>query len=255
MKNLKNLEHLSIDNNKISDITPLKELKKIYDLKIGNNQIGDISVIEKFNHLSYFNAKNQTITTTTEAGKKISLPKIFISAQNSKSIINDCLNEYYPEKASDDEDGDSGYRQIEYEKIATSNAKLNSNKTKITITNDKNKQKAIIKIIGGPLNESTFTIKIKPRKTKIKKISSKNRKISLKWKKIKESNGYEIYRATKNNGKYNKVKTIKNAKTIKYTTKKLTKNKKYYFKIRSYRKIDGKKIYSSWSKTKNIKVK
>lgn len=35
----------------------------------------------------------------------------------------------------------------------------------------------------------------------------------------------------------------------------LKKNKTYYVRMRSYVKVDGKKVYSSWSVVKNIKIK
>ena len=61
--------------------------------------------------------------------------------------------------------------------------------------------------------------------------------------------------ATSKKGKYKKVKTISSGKTTKYTKSSLKKNKKYYFKIRTYRKVSGKKIYSSYSSIKNVKAK
>ena len=61
--------------------------------------------------------------------------------------------------------------------------------------------------------------------------------------------------ATSKNGEYKWIKSIKKVKTIKYTTAKLKKNKRYYFKIRTYRIVNGKEVYSSYSEIKEIKVK
>jgi len=61
--------------------------------------------------------------------------------------------------------------------------------------------------------------------------------------------------ATSKSGKYKKIKTVKNKKTVSYTKKKLKKNKKYYFKVRSYKVIDGKKVYGSYSSVKSVKIK
>ena len=36
---------------------------------------------------------------------------------------------------------------------------------------------------------------------------------------------------------------------------KLSAKKKYYVRIRAYRNVNGKKIYSSWSKVKNVTTK
>ncbi len=95
----------------------------------------------------------------------------------------------------------------------------------------------------------------KPYATKVTSIKGAKRSVTLKWKKSSDATGYEIYRATKKNGKYEKIKTIKNKKTVKYTNKKLKKGKRYYYKVRSYRTVGGKKYYSSYSSVKSTKAK
>ncbi len=86
----------------------------------------------------------------------------------------------------------------------------------------------------------------------VKKIGSK--KLIVKWKKVKGADGYEIYCSTSKKGKYRKVKTIANGKTLSYKDMKLTKGKTYYYKIKSYRKVNKKKVYSSFSDVKSCKV-
>ncbi len=91
-----------------------------------------------------------------------------------------------------------------------------------------------------------------PSKVKVK-AGSRQAKIS--WAKIKGVTGYEVYRSTKKSRGYKKVTTIKKANTTSYTNKKLSKNKKYYFKVRAYKTVNGKKLYSSYSSPKQVKVK
>ena len=67
--------------------------------------------------------------------------------------------------------------------------------------------------------------------------------------------GYKIYRATKKNGKYKLVKTIKKAGTLKYTDKKLKKGKKYYYKVRTYTKIGSTIYLGKWSRARKIRVR
>lgn len=74
-----------------------------------------------------------------------------------------------------------------------------------------------------------------------------DKKIKLEWYKL-NVNGYEIYRSTKKNSGYKKIATIKKAKTITYTDKKLKPNTKYYYKFRTYKTVGGKKIYSDYTK-------
>ena len=61
--------------------------------------------------------------------------------------------------------------------------------------------------------------------------------------------------STSKKGKYSKIKTVTKGNTVSYTKSDLKKNKTYYFKIRTYRTVDGKKVYSSYSSVKNIKIK
>lgn len=88
----------------------------------------------------------------------------------------------------------------------------------------------------------------------ISKLSTKKKKVTINWKKISGTIGYEIYMRKGTKGSYKKIKTA-GSKTVKYTKSKLKKGTKYYFKIRTYRTVKGKKVYSSYSKVKSIKVK
>lgn len=74
----------------------------------------------------------------------------------------------------------------------------------------------------------------------------------IKYKKVKNAHGYEIYRSTKKKSGYKK---ITNTKKTSYKNKKLKSKKKYYYKVRAYRTVNGKKYYSSYSAIKSVKVK
>lgn len=86
-----------------------------------------------------------------------------------------------------------------------------------------------------------------PAKPTVTLNSSKAKQIKVSWKKVSGASGYEIYRATSKNGKYKKVTTVKKGSTTSYTNKKLTSKKTYYYKVRAYRTVKGKKVYSSYS--------
>ena len=64
-----------------------------------------------------------------------------------------------------------------------------------------------------------------------------------------------MYRATKSNGKYSVIKTVTKQSTVKYTNKKLKSKKTYYYKVRAYKKVNGKLVYGSYSKIVKIKAK
>ena len=94
----------------------------------------------------------------------------------------------------------------------------------------------------------------KPAKTKIVKLSKGKKKFTVKWKKVKKAEKYQIQYATSKNFKKGK-KTVSVKKTVtKKTIKKLAAGKKYYVRVRSYRKAGGKKLYSKWSAVKTVKT-
>ena len=96
----------------------------------------------------------------------------------------------------------------------------------------------------------------KPKSTNTKKIKAAKKAVSVEWKKVSGVNGYEIQLATDKKFKKNKkTVTIKKQKTTKTTVKKLKAKKKYYVRIRTYKIVNGKKVYSAWSKVKSVKTK
>lgn len=84
-----------------------------------------------------------------------------------------------------------------------------------------------------------------PSKITLSKVSSTSIKAS--WYKVSEASGYELYRATSRTGTYSKVRTITSGSTISYTNTSLTRGKTYYYKVRAYKTVSGKKIYSSFT--------
>lgn len=97
---------------------------------------------------------------------------------------------------------------------------------------------------------------VKPNKTSIKKLSKGKKKFTVTWAKVSGVKGYQIqYSSDKKFKKNNKSVTVTKQKTTKATVKKLKSKKKYYVRVRTYKTVNGKKIYSSWSKVKSVKTK
>lgn len=111
-----------------------------------------------------------------------------------------------------------------------------------------------------------FNTKIKSGKTlyaKWKKISLKQaviskvqnvsgKKIKVTVKKVNGADGYQIQYSTNSNMK--SAKTVTSSKTT-TTISKLSKGKKYYVRVKAYKKDStGKKVAGKWSKVKNLKV-
>lgn len=97
---------------------------------------------------------------------------------------------------------------------------------------------------------------VKPKKTSIKKLSKGKKKFTVTWAKVSGVEGYQIqYSSDKKLKKNNKSVTVTKQKKTKATVKKLKSKKKYYVRVRTYKTVNGKKIYSSWSKVKSVKTK
>lgn len=96
--------------------------------------------------------------------------------------------------------------------------------------------------------------KVTVGKTKVKKFTKKKsaKKAKVKLKKVAGASGYQI--------RYGIGKKLKKAKTknvfkLKFTLKKLKKNKKYYIKARAFKNVGTSKIFGAWSKLKKVKFK
>ena len=142
------------------------------------------------------------------------------------------------------------YRTDTEEKIdeTFSIAKVNESENK-NQTEDK-KQPATEK------KETTKPIEtvIAPKKAVLKKVKATGKKkVKIIVKKTSEKiNGYEVILSTKKNfKKAKKVATKKNVVTV----KKLKAGKKYFVKVRAFKKVGNKKIYGKYSTVKKVIVK
>lgn len=100
---------------------------------------------------------------------------------------------------------------------------------------------------------SQYTSIAKPKLNSAKSTSKK--KIKASWSKVKGASGYQVMWSTyKNFSKNYKTKSVK----AKYSSKTVTtaqSKKTYYVRVRAYKTISGKKVYSPWSNTKKVKTK
>ncbi len=105
------------------------------------------------------------------------------------------------------------------------------------------------------------TYKICPKGTNISNVKAKKKGFVLEWKKQgKQTSGYQIqYSLNKKfTKKSTKKVTIKNNKKVSISFKSGKANKKYYIRIRTYKKVkyNGKtvKVFSGWSNIKTVKT-
>lgn len=95
--------------------------------------------------------------------------------------------------------------------------------------------------------------KAAPEQAKIKSLKNiKGKKIKLKIRKVKNAVGYQIRYCDNRKFQGYMEKKVNNTKV---TIKKLSKNTKYWVKVRAYKVVDGKKKYGKWSKAKKVMVR
>ena len=144
-----------------------------------------------------------------------------------------------------------------YKKISTTTGKSLKN------TGLKTGKKYYYKVRAyAKINDSTVYSKyssVKAVKTSLAKVSSiklqtGNAKVTASWSKVKGASGYKLYRSTKKSSGFKCVKTIKSGSKVKYVNKKLKKGRNYYYKVRAYRTVDGKKVYGAYSSVKKVRV-
>ena len=88
----------------------------------------------------------------------------------------------------------------------------------------------------------------------LKPLTLKKKTITVKWSKVSGASGYQVYRSLKKSSGFKLVKTIKKGSTVTWKNANLAK-KTYYYKVRAYRVIAGKTVYSGYSAVKYKKVK
>lgn len=100
---------------------------------------------------------------------------------------------------------------------------------------------------------SQYTSIAKPKLNSTKSTSKK--KIKASWSKVGGASGYQVMWSTyKNFSKNYKTKSVK----AKYSSKTVTtaqSKKTYYVRVRAYKTVNGKKVYSQWSNIKKVKTK
>lgn len=102
----------------------------------------------------------------------------------------------------------------------------------------------------------TVTIKVKPKKATLITAAVGKKQLKTKWKRDTKADGYQIQYSTSK--KFTKKTTttvsVKKNKTVSKTVKKLKSGRKYYVRVRAYKKatVNGKSttLYGAWSKPK-----
>ena len=114
------------------------------------------------------------------------------------------------------------------------------------------KYSVTIKFKGQYSGKVTLYFEIKLAKVESLTATAGTTAVTLKWDAVKGADGYQIYYSTSKDGTYKKLTS-----TTKTSLKKtgLKSGKKYYFKVRAYKKTDAGTLYGSFSEVKSAKIK
>ena len=155
----------------------------------------------------------------------------------------------------------TGYRVL-YQlngKGSFNKVQLSSNKGTITVPNSSvvrvRARAEHIDAAKSAYGSYSADVKTYAAKSTIKKLTKAKKAFTVKFDKHVNADGYQI--------QYSLKKSMKSAKTLKkagaskvsYKVKKLKKKKTYYVRVRSYKKVDGKMMYGTWSKVSKVKTK
>lgn len=100
---------------------------------------------------------------------------------------------------------------------------------------------------------TTKITNVTPKPIALSSVKGEKKAFTAKWKKA-SCTGYQIQYSTNKNFKNAKSVSVGVKKTSAKITK-LTSNKKYYVRIRTYKIVGDKTAYSSWSKATSVTVK
>lgn len=142
--------------------------------------------------------------------------------------------------------------------VTVNGKKIGASAYKLYYKNNKNSGIGTVQVRGtgkySRINK-TLTFKILPPKTLLTGLKKANRSFIASWKKNIQATGYQIqYAADSRFTKERKTVTVGKQSATRYKISGLKNKKTYYVRIRSYKRVGKKILYSSWSTVKKIRV-
>lgn len=142
--------------------------------------------------------------------------------------------------------------------VTVNGKKIGASAYKLYYKNNKNSGIGTVQVRGtgkySRINK-TLTFKILPPKTLLTGLKKANRSFTASWKKNIQATGYQIqYAADSRFTKERKTVTVGKQSATRYKISGLKNKKIYYVRIRSYKRVGKKILYSSWSTVKKIRV-
>ena len=107
------------------------------------------------------------------------------------------------------------------------------------------------KVFGAYSDE--YTVAAMPDAPVVTGTSPKATRAQLTWDALNGAAGYQIWMAEAEDGEYKIVKSVTDGSTT-YTKYDLTSGKTYYFKVRAYTEVEGKKTFGAYSEIVSVDV-
>ena len=219
---------------------------KNVNFKTGNYYVGNIKVkhntvnTDKFG-IRMYDVRNSHITNNTVTGNKKNYGILMTANSKSNRLYNNSVKGF--EKGI--------YSVSGNDNIIKSN-KLEKNNCGIYFSQG---IKAFTHYNSYILNNTNGYVEGKDKSYTFSNLSkpelTSGKTATIKWKKVKKAEKYQIYRSDKKDGSFEKIATLKSSKRS-FKDKKAKKGKNYYYKIRANRKLNGVINYSSYSNVKEV---
>ena len=128
---------------------------------------------------------------------------------------------------------------------------------KLSYKSNKAVGKATITVTGQGKYKGTrkLSFRIVPASVNLKNLKAGKGKLTVTWQKGVKVDGYEIEYSLKKNFKSSDKVTISKGTVTKKAINKLKSGKKYYVRVRAWKKVKGENYYSAWSNVLNGKTK
>lgn len=142
--------------------------------------------------------------------------------------------------------------------VTVNGKKLSAGAYKLYYKNNKNSGIGTVQVRGtgkySRINKILY-FQILPPRTLLTGLKAANRSFTAGWKKNVQATGYQIqYAADSRFTKERKTVAVGKQATVRYKVSGLKSKKTYYVRIRSYKKVGKKVLYSSWSTVKKIRI-
>lgn len=106
---------------------------------------------------------------------------------------------------------------------------------------------------GNSALSSAKAVMLKPSVPGGVKLTKALERAVLKWNRVAEASGYQVFCSTKKNEGYRLAKRLTKRSSVSYKSGKLKPGTTYYYKVRSYKTVRGKRIYGDFSAVKSVR--